>query len=145
MVGCQSSRCDLVRGSTSCSPGLVRAHCELSESACIVAVILSEASCAIPRILSEPSISFQSPHGSSSCCCQRLVIVSRWSCQSPPSVIRVRAYTLCDPVRGFSCYLPGLVRAHRKLPKSTRIPTMFFVWTHSQSVKSRYVFHQLPF
>jgi len=61
-VGCQSSHCDLVRGCMCCRPGLVRAHCQLSESARIVAVILSEASHAIAPIFSEPTVSCQIPH-----------------------------------------------------------------------------------
>ena len=58
----QSSRRDLVRGSTCRCPGLVRAHCQLSESARIVAVIVSEDSHAIAQVLSEPTVSCQSVH-----------------------------------------------------------------------------------
>jgi uncharacterized membrane protein YiaA len=56
------SRRDLVRGFSCYRPGLVRAHCQLSESARLVAVILSEAFHAIALIVSEPTISCQSPH-----------------------------------------------------------------------------------
>jgi len=56
------SHCDLVRGFSCFRPGLVRAHCWLSESTHIVAVILSEASHAATLILSEPTVSCQSSH-----------------------------------------------------------------------------------
>jgi len=48
-------------------------------------------------------------------------MLSPWSCQSLPSVVRVRTYSCRDLVRGFSCYRPGLVRAHRRLSESACI------------------------
>jgi len=59
---CRCSRHDLVTGVSCYRHGRVSAHRQLSESACIVAMILSEASHAIALILSEPTISCQSPH-----------------------------------------------------------------------------------
>jgi hypothetical protein len=52
-VGNQSSRRDLVRGSTTCHHGLVGVNCQLAESARIIAVILLEASHAIAPVLAE--------------------------------------------------------------------------------------------
>jgi len=54
---------DLVSGFSCYRPGLVRAHCQLSESTHIVAVIWSEASHGISLILSGPTVSCRSPHG----------------------------------------------------------------------------------
>jgi len=54
---CMYSCRDVVRGFSCYRPGLVRAHCHLSESACIVAVNLSEASHAIALVWSEPTVS----------------------------------------------------------------------------------------
>jgi hypothetical protein len=51
-------------------------------------------------------------------------MLSPWSCQGPPSVVRVRTYSRRDLVRGFSCYRPGLVRAHRQLSESARLVTV---------------------
>ena len=68
-------------------------------------------------------------------------MLSPWSCQSSPSVVRVRTYSRCDLVRGFSCYPPDLVRAHRQLSESAGILAMIFVRTHSQLSESRHVFH----
>jgi hypothetical protein len=51
-------------------------------------------------------------------------MLSPWSCQSLPSVVRVRTYSRRDLVRSFSCYRPGLVRAHRQLSESARIVAM---------------------
>jgi len=48
-------------------------------------------------------------------------MLSPWSCHSLPSVVRVRTYSRRDLVRGFSCYRPGLVRAHRQLSESAHI------------------------
>jgi hypothetical protein len=48
-------------------------------------------------------------------------MLSPWSCQSLPSVVRVRTYSRRDFVRGVSCYRPGLVRAHRQLSESARL------------------------
>jgi hypothetical protein len=47
-----------------------------------------------------------------------------WSCQSLPSVVRVRTYSRCDLIKSFSCYRPGLVRAHHQLSESARIVAM---------------------
>jgi hypothetical protein len=44
-----------------------------------------------------------------------------WSCQSLPSVVRVGTYSRRDLVCGFSCYRPGIVRAHRQLSESAHI------------------------
>ena len=48
-------------------------------------------------------------------------MLSPWSCQSPLAAVRVRTYSRRDLVRGFSCYRPGLVRAHRQLSESACI------------------------
>jgi hypothetical protein len=53
---------DPVRGLSYYCPGLVRAHCQLSESARIVTMIVSEASHVITLVLSVPTNSCQSPH-----------------------------------------------------------------------------------
>jgi len=60
-VGMYSCR-DLVRGFSGYRPGLVRAHCQLSECARIVTMILSEASHAIALVMSEATVSCLSPH-----------------------------------------------------------------------------------
>jgi hypothetical protein len=51
-------------------------------------------------------------------------MLSPWSCQSPPSVVWVRTYSRRHLVRGFSCYLPGVVRAHRQLSESAHLVAM---------------------
>jgi uncharacterized membrane protein YiaA len=56
------SHCDLVTGFTCCHPGLVRAHCQLSESGHIFAVMLSEVYHAIALAVSERTVSCQSPY-----------------------------------------------------------------------------------
>ena len=48
-------------------------------------------------------------------------MLSPWTCQSLPSVVRVRTYSPHYLVRGFSCYRPGLVRVHHQLSESARI------------------------
>jgi len=52
--------CDLVSGFTCYCPGMVRAYCQLSESARIVAVILSEVYDAIAMVMSVPTVSCKS-------------------------------------------------------------------------------------
>jgi len=56
-----------------------------------------------------------------------------WSCQSLPSVVRVRTYSRCDLVGGYSCYRPGLVRAHSQLSESARIVAVI-LWEASHAI-----------
>jgi hypothetical protein len=72
-------------------------------------------------------------------------MLSPWSCQSPPSVDRVRTFSCRDLVRGLSFYRPDFVRAHRQLLESARILASIFVTTHGRLSESRHVFHRLPF
>jgi len=144
-VRCQSSHCNLVRGSTCCCPGPIRAHCQLSESTRIVAVILSEASHAIAMVLSETTVSYQSPHRLSWCSYQLVLMVLPWSCQHPPSVVRVYTYSRRDLLRGFSWYCPNLLRPHRQLSESAHILVLILDRIHCRLSESRHVFHWLPF
>jgi hypothetical protein len=143
-VSCPSSRGDSVRGSTCCRPGLVRAHCQLSESTCIVTVILSQVSHAVTLALSEPTVSCQSPDIYLPWCCLRFIMLSPWLCQSAPSVVRVRTYSRCHFVRGFSCCHHNLLRGHCHRPESAWIYAMIFVRTHSRLSESRYVISEMP-
>jgi len=126
-IGCQSSCCDFVRGSTLCHTGLVRAHFQLPEFACIVAVILSEASQAIALVLSEPTVSCQSPHVYSPWSCWRFPMLSPWSCWSPLSVVWVRTWRPHELVRGFQHNRPGFIRAHCQISESACILAVNFV------------------
>jgi len=60
MVGCHSSPHALVRGSACCFPGLVEAHCQLSETSPIADLILSEASHTMALVWSELTVDCQS-------------------------------------------------------------------------------------
>ena len=53
---------DLVRGVSYHCPDHVRVHHQLSESACIVAIIFSEDSHFVTLVLSEPNDSYQYLH-----------------------------------------------------------------------------------
>jgi len=48
-------------------------------------------------------------------------MLSPLSCQRPLSAVRVRTYSRCDLVRGFSSYRPGLGRANHQLSESAHI------------------------
>jgi len=48
-------------------------------------------------------------------------MLSPWSRQSPLSAFRVRTHSRRDLFSGFSCYRPGLVRAHSQLSESARM------------------------
>jgi len=56
-----------------------------------------------------------------------------WSCLSPLSVVRVCTYSRHNLVRGFSCYHPGLVRAHRQLSESACILAVISVRIQGRS------------
>jgi len=95
-VGCQSSCHDLVRSFSWYHPGLVRAHCQLSEYTHRVAVILSEADHAIALVMSEPTISSLSPQELLHESCQRLLTLEPRPCQDSWSMSRF--YTYISPI-----------------------------------------------